>query len=115
LVQKSKREQNLEVAHGNYTSINVTGDNIETEVISPGDGGSDDKGDRSTVLQSNPPLSRKALTIFGINTKTRRREKEKKRKRSKGQYYHLVIPLYVSIVTLLPCICATSFQMTFIY
>jgi hypothetical protein len=41
-------------------------------VISSGEGGSDDNSDGPTVLQSNPPLSGKALnvsTIFGIKTK----------------------------------------------
>jgi hypothetical protein len=44
-----------EVTDGSDTSINVPGDNIETDVISPGEGGSDDKSDGSTVLPSHPP------------------------------------------------------------
>jgi hypothetical protein len=44
-----------EVTDGSDTSINVPGDNIGTDVISPGEGGSDDESDGSTVLPSNPP------------------------------------------------------------
>ena len=71
---------------GGDTSINVPDDNIGTDVISPGEGGSDDKSDGPTVLPSNPPLSGKGTnvsTIFGIKTKTRQREKEKREKETK--------------------------------
>jgi hypothetical protein len=44
-----------EVTDGSDTSMNVPGVNIGTDVISSGEGGSDDKSDGSTVLQSNPP------------------------------------------------------------
>jgi hypothetical protein len=50
-----------EVTEGGDTSTNKPGNSIGTEVISPGEGGSDDNTDGPTVLQSNPPLSRKAL------------------------------------------------------
>jgi hypothetical protein len=51
-----------EVTKGGDTSTNKPGHSIGTEVISPG-GGSDDNSDGPTVtvLQSNPPLSGKAL------------------------------------------------------
>jgi hypothetical protein len=41
--------------------MNVPHDNIGTDVISPGEGGSNDKSDGLTVLSSNPPLSGRAL------------------------------------------------------
>jgi hypothetical protein len=50
-----------EVTNGGDTSTNKPGDSIGTEVISLGEGGSDDNSDGCTVLQSNPPLSGKAL------------------------------------------------------
>ncbi len=43
------------------TSTNKPGNSIRTEVISPLEGGSDDNSDGPKVLQSNPPLSGKAL------------------------------------------------------
>jgi hypothetical protein len=46
---------------GGDTSTNKPGNSIGTEVIFPGEGGSDDNCDGPTVLQSNPPLSGKAL------------------------------------------------------
>jgi hypothetical protein len=44
-----------DVTDGIDTSINVPGDNIGTDLISPGEASSDDKSDGSTVLPSNPP------------------------------------------------------------
>ncbi len=41
--------------------MNVSRVNIGTDVISPGEGGSDDKIDESTVFPSNPPLTGKLL------------------------------------------------------
>jgi hypothetical protein len=41
--------------------VNKPGNSIGTEVIYPGEGGSDDNSDGPTVLQSNPLLSGKAL------------------------------------------------------
>jgi hypothetical protein len=46
-----------EVTEGGDTSTNKPGNSIGTEVISPGEGGSDDNCDEPTVLQSNPPLT----------------------------------------------------------
>jgi hypothetical protein len=63
--------------------MNVTGDNIGTEVISPGDGGSDDKSDGSTVFPSNPPLNGKALLYQQYLESKQKQEEEKKKKREK--------------------------------
>jgi hypothetical protein len=41
--------------------MNVPGDNVVTDVTSPGGGGSHDKRNGSTVLPSNSPLSGKTL------------------------------------------------------
>ncbi len=45
----------------NDTNMNVPGDNVVTDVISPGGGGSHDKSDGPTVFPSNSPLSGKTL------------------------------------------------------
>jgi hypothetical protein len=69
---KTQNGPDSEVADGCDTSINVPDDNIGTDVISPGEGGSDDESDSPqkspdssssvpTILLSNPRLSRKAL------------------------------------------------------
>ncbi len=58
---KNQQGPESEVTEGGDVSINVPGDNIETGVISPGEGGSVDNSDRPIVLQSNPHLSGKAL------------------------------------------------------
>jgi hypothetical protein len=50
-----------EGADGGDTSINVPGDNVGTDVISPQEGASDDESDQLPVLPSNPPLSGKLL------------------------------------------------------
>ncbi len=50
-----------ECKDGGDTSINVPGDNVGIDVISPWDGASDDKSDEPQVLPSNPPLSGKLL------------------------------------------------------
>ena len=50
-----------ECKDGGDTSINVPGDNVGTDVISPREGASDDKSDEPPVLPSNPPISGKAL------------------------------------------------------
>jgi hypothetical protein len=50
-----------EVTEGGDTSTNNPGSIIGTEVIIPGEGGSNDNSNGPTVLQSNPPLSGKAL------------------------------------------------------
>jgi hypothetical protein len=57
---ENQHEPESEVAKGGDTT-NIPGNSIETEVISPGEGGSDDNSDGPQVLQSNPPLSGKAL------------------------------------------------------
>jgi hypothetical protein len=72
-----------EFTDGCDTSINVPGDNIGTDVISPGEGGSDDRNDGSTVLQSNPLLSGKALTHQQYLESKQKQEEEKKKKREK--------------------------------
>jgi hypothetical protein len=51
-----------ECKDGGDTSINVPGDNVGTDVISPQEGASDDKSDESPVLPSNPPPNEKILT-----------------------------------------------------
>jgi hypothetical protein len=50
-----------ECKDGGDTSINVSGDNVGTDVISPQEGASDDKSNEHPVLPSNPPLSGKLL------------------------------------------------------
>ncbi len=51
----------LEGADGGDTSINVPGDNVGTDIISPQEGASDDKSDKPPVLPSNPPPNGKIL------------------------------------------------------
>jgi hypothetical protein len=58
---ENQQRPESEVTEGGDTSTNKSGDSIGTEVISPGEGGSDDNSNRPTVLKSNPPLSGKAL------------------------------------------------------
>jgi hypothetical protein len=50
-----------ECKNGGDTSINVPGDNVGTDVISPREGASDGKSDEHPVLPSNPPLSGELL------------------------------------------------------
>ncbi len=50
-----------ECKDGGDTFINVPGDNVGTDVISPREGASDENSDEPLVLPSNPPLSGKAL------------------------------------------------------
>ncbi len=49
------------VTKGGDTSTNKPGNSVGTEVLSPGEGGSDDNSDGPTILQSTPPSSGKAL------------------------------------------------------
>ncbi len=49
----------------------------------PGEGGSDDDIDGSTVLPSNPPLSGKALMYQQYLVSKQKQEEEKKKKREK--------------------------------
>jgi hypothetical protein len=58
---ENQHEPESEVTKRADTSTNIPGNSIGTEVISPGEGGSDDNSDGPKVLQSNPPLSGKAL------------------------------------------------------
>jgi hypothetical protein len=46
---------------GGDTSINVPGDNVGSDVISPQEGASDDKSNESPLLPSNPPPNGKIL------------------------------------------------------
>jgi hypothetical protein len=50
-----------ECKDGGDSSINLPGDNVGTDVISPREGASDDESDKPPVLPANPPLSRKLL------------------------------------------------------
>jgi hypothetical protein len=67
-----------EVTDGSDTSINVPGSNIGTDVISPEEGGSDDKSDGSKVLPSHSPLSGKALLYQQYLESKQKQEEEKK-------------------------------------
>ncbi len=58
---ENQHEPESEVTKGGDTSTNKPGNIIGTEVISPGEGGSDDISHGPEVLQSNPPISGKAL------------------------------------------------------
>ncbi len=93
----------------NDTTMNVPGDNVVTDVISPGGGGSHDKSNGPTVLQSNSSLSWKTLQY------QHDLEKGKGGKYRTGKLassitfqclYHDVFTMYF---------CATSFQTTFIF
>jgi hypothetical protein len=72
-----------EVTDGGHTSINVPGVNIGTDVISPGEGDSDDKIDGSTILPSNPPLTGKLLLNQKYLESKQKQEEEKKKQREK--------------------------------
>ncbi len=76
----------LKIKDGGDTSINVPGDNVGTDDISPQEGASDRKSDESPVLPSNAPLSGKALQFQQYleeknNKKNRKRKKEKKQRK----------------------------------
>jgi hypothetical protein len=58
---ENQHEPESEVTKGGDTSTDKPGNSIGTEVISPGEGGSDDNSHGPEVLRSNPPLSGKAL------------------------------------------------------
>ena len=72
-----------EVTDGGNTSINVPGVNIGTDVISPGEGDSDDEINESTVLSPNPPLTGKLLMYQKYLESKQKQEEEKKKKREK--------------------------------
>ncbi len=61
LVLKTTEGSESECKDGGDTSINVPGDNVGTDVISPQEGASDDKSNEPTVLPSNPPPNGKIL------------------------------------------------------
>ena len=63
---ENPKEPASECKDGGDTSINVPGDNVGTDVISPREGASDDKSDEPPVLPSNPPLSGKLLAYQQI-------------------------------------------------
>jgi hypothetical protein len=70
------------------TSINLPGNNVGTDVISPQEGASDKKSNEPLVLPSNPPLSGKGLQFqqnmeAKNNKKNRKRKKQRKKKRRK--------------------------------
>jgi hypothetical protein len=100
-------QQYLE-AKQNDNTMNVPGDNAVTDVISPGGGGSHDESDGPTVLPSNSPLSGKTL----LNQHDLEKGKG-------GQYRTGKLASSVTSQCLYyvfsPCICTTSFQMTFIF
>ncbi len=58
---ENQHEPETEDTKGGDTSTNKPSNSIGTEVIFPGEGGSDDNSDGPTALQFNPPLSRTAL------------------------------------------------------
>ncbi len=125
---------------GGDTSINVPGDNVPTDVISPPEGASDDKNDEPPVIPSNPPLSRKALAYQQYVVLIKQQEEEKKKKREKKEkkkrkirnqreikrnYFllqrtgleicKLKWPANYSTIMFSPHTCATSFKMTLIH
>jgi hypothetical protein len=61
LSRKTPMYQQCLESKQNDTTMNVLGDNVVTDVISPGGGGSHDKSNGPTVLPSNSPLSGKTL------------------------------------------------------
>jgi hypothetical protein len=54
-------------------------------LITPGDGGSDDKSEGSTVLPSTFPLSGKALLYQKYLESKQKQEEEKKKKEKKNK------------------------------
>ncbi len=61
LIGKAPLYQQYLESKQNDTTMNVPGDNVVTDVILPGGGGSHDKSDGPTVLASNSPLCGKTL------------------------------------------------------
>jgi hypothetical protein len=74
-----------EVTDGYDTYIHVSGDSIRTDVISPGEGGSDDNSDGSTALSSNHLLSGKALMYHQYLESKQKQGEEKKKKEANKQ------------------------------
>jgi hypothetical protein len=70
-----------ECEDGGDTSINVPGDNVGNDVISPQEGAFDDKSDEPPVLPSNPPPNGKILMYQKyLESKQQQEEEKKKRK-----------------------------------
>jgi hypothetical protein len=82
LVKKTKTDQNQKLLMVVILPY-VPGFNIGTDVISPGEGGSDDKIDGSTILPSNPPSTRKLLMYQKYLESKQKQEEEKKKKNEK--------------------------------
>jgi hypothetical protein len=129
-----------ECKDGGDTSINVPGDNVPTDVVSPPEGASEGKSHEPSVLPSNPPLRGKAPQFQQFleaknNKKNRKRKKEKnkekkKRKRNNqreitSNYFllqrsgldicKLKWPGNFSTMMFSPRTCATLFKMTLIH
>jgi hypothetical protein len=71
-----------ECKDGGDTSINVPGDNVGTDVISPREGASDDKSDEPPVLPSNPPLSGKLVLAYQQFLESKKQQEEEKKKKN---------------------------------
>jgi hypothetical protein len=80
---ENTRGPESECKDGGDTSINLPGDNVGTDVISPHEGAFDDKSDEPPVLPSNPPLSGKLLAYQQFLESKEQQEEEKKKKREK--------------------------------
>jgi hypothetical protein len=92
----------------NDTTMNVPGDYVVTDVIPPGGGGSHNKSDGPAVLPSNSSLCGKTLLY--------QQYLEKGKGGSTGlENQHQASPPNTSIMMFSPCICTTSFQMSFIF
>ncbi len=76
-----------ECKDGGDTSINVPGDNVGTDVISPWEDAFDDKSYEPPVLQCNPPLSGKLLAYqqFLVSKNSKKKKKRKKREKEKKE------------------------------
>ncbi len=72
-----------ECKDGGDTSINVPGDNVGSDVISPWEGASDDKSDEPPVLPSNPPPNGKILMYQKYLESKQQQEEEKKKNQEK--------------------------------
>ncbi len=130
-----------ECKDGGDSSINVTGDNVQTDVISPAEGASNDKSNEPPPLPSNSPLSGKLLGYQKNLVSKKQHDEEKKKKREKKKrkeekkkknvreimtnYFplqrtgleicNLEWPANFSTVMFSPCTCATLFKMTLIH
>jgi hypothetical protein len=82
---KNPNRQESDVTDGGDTSINVLDGNVGTDVISPGEGGSDDESDEPTVLPSNHPLRGKLLVYQQYLESKQKQEEGKKRKEKRNK------------------------------